>query len=67
MSEVATAIIYFGSMWILPEYFDMHFVLTRTFAYKVAIIVAVSSLPLYVIKALHHRLNPAAYAKVNES
>ncbi|BEJ16980.1 hypothetical protein CspHIS471_0603810 [Cutaneotrichosporon sp. HIS471] len=67
MSEFVTAIIYFGSMWILPEYFDMHFVLTSTFIAKVAFIVAVSSLPLYVIKALHHRLNPAAYAKVNES
>lgn len=77
-SEVATAVIYFGSMWILPEYFgkptpslrmlltaDMHFVLTTTFIYKVVFIVAVSSLPLYVIKALHHRLNPASYAKVS--
>ena len=43
----------------------MHFVLTKTFVYKVAIIVAISSFPLYVIKALHQRFNPAAYAKVS--
>lgn len=43
----------------------MSFVLSKQFAYKVAVIVAISSFPLYVIKALHQRFNPAAYAKVS--
>lgn len=43
---------------------DLSFVLTTRFAYKVAIIVAVSSFPLYMIKAIHRRFKPAAYAKV---
>lgn len=43
---------------------DLAFVLSSTFVYKVAVIVAVSSFPLYVIKAAHQRLNPAAYKKV---
>lgn len=87
LSELGTALVYFGSMAILPAYFgklrfyiffrnlhksvevlmkktDLTFVLSSTFVYKVAVIVAVSSFPLYVIKAAHQRLNPAAYKKV---
>ncbi|WWD06056.1 hypothetical protein V865_004141 [Kwoniella europaea PYCC6329] len=64
LSELGTAMIYFGSMAVLPAYFDLSFVLSKQFVYKVIIIVAVSSFPLYVIKAIHRRFNPAAYAKV---
>ncbi|OCF33097.1 phospholipid-translocating ATPase [Kwoniella heveanensis BCC8398] len=64
LSELGTAVVYFGSMAVLPAYFDLSFVLSQTFAYKVAVIVAVSSFPLYVIKAAHQRFNPAAYTKV---
>nr|XP_031859862.1 uncharacterized protein CI109_004710 [Kwoniella shandongensis]KAA5526934.1 hypothetical protein CI109_004710 [Kwoniella shandongensis] len=64
LSELGTALVYFGSMAFLPAYFDLSFVLSRTFATKVAVIVAVSSFPLYAIKATHRRLNPAAYTKV---
>ncbi|OXB37825.1 hypothetical protein LQV05_001540 [Cryptococcus neoformans] len=64
LSELGTAVVYFGSMAVLPEYFDLAFVLSSTFVYKVAVIVTVSSFPLYVIKAAHQRLNPAAYKKV---
>ncbi|KAK8844583.1 hypothetical protein IAR55_006430 [Kwoniella newhampshirensis] len=64
LSELGTALVYFGSMAFLPAYFDLSFVLSRTFAYKVAVIVAVSSFPLYAIKATHRRFNPAAYTKV---
>ena len=43
---------------------DLDFVLSLAFVYKVAVIVAVSSFPLYVIKAIQKRFKPAAYAKV---
>ena len=42
----------------------MSFVLTASFVYKVALIVAVSSLPLYLWRAVQRRLRPAAYTKV---
>jgi phospholipid-translocating ATPase len=81
LSLLGTALVYFGSMPLLPAYFgkllqpvighgtcklkiDLSFVLTTRFVYKVAIIVAVSSFPLYMIKAFHRRFKPAAYAKV---
>lgn len=64
ISEIVTLAIYAISMVFLPEYFDLSFVLTTQFIFKVAIIVAVSSLPLYTIKALRRRFAPAAYRKV---
>jgi phospholipid-translocating ATPase len=75
LSEVVTALVYFGSMAFLPSYFggsclgttliqDLSFVLSVGFVYKVAIIVAVSSAPLYVFKAVRQRFQPASYSKV---
>ena len=43
---------------------DLDFVLSLGFVYKVTVIVAVSSVPLYAIKAIQKRFKPAAYAKV---
>jgi phospholipid-translocating ATPase len=39
-------------------------VLSYRFIWKVAFIVAISSMPLYVLKVLQHKFAPAAYAKV---
>ncbi|GFZ44820.1 phospholipid-translocating ATPase [Saitozyma sp. JCM 24511] len=66
LSELGTAAVYFGSMAVLPAYFDLGFVLSSAFVYKVAVIVAVSSTPLYLFKTFRQRFKPAAYAKVAE-
>ncbi|KAJ8330614.1 putative aminophospholipid-translocase [Batrachochytrium dendrobatidis] len=63
-SQLGTAAIYIGSMWLLPAYFDVHFIATTTFVWKVALITAVSSLPLYVYKAVQWRINPPNYTKL---
>ena len=54
-------------MCLVPHligHLDLEFILTVTFVYKVAVIVSVSSIPLYTIKALQSRFKPATYAKV---
>ena len=43
---------------------DLSFVMTLTFAWKVAVIVAISALPLYIIKLIHSRISPAASSKL---
>ncbi|PKI85390.1 P-type phospholipid transporter [Malassezia vespertilionis] len=67
LSEVATLLIYCFSIVLLPEYFDLRFVLTYDFFWKTAIIVLVSSLPLYLIKAVRARLSPPSYSKLSMS
>jgi len=64
ISEVVTLILYAVSMAFLPEYFDLSFVVTIPFAWKVAVIVAISALPLWIIKLIRSRVNPSASSKL---
>ncbi|CAG8510073.1 5068_t:CDS:2 [Paraglomus brasilianum] len=64
LSEIVTLAIYCISMVFLPTYFDMTFILTLTFVWKVAVITAVSSLPLYIVKYLKRRYAPPSYTKL---
>ncbi|MBW0472907.1 hypothetical protein O181_012622 [Austropuccinia psidii MF-1] len=66
VAEVVTLMIYFVSMAFLPEYFDFSFVLTVSFLWKVSLITAVSSVPLYIAKALRSYFAPASYAKLRD-
>jgi len=65
IAEIVTLFFYVISMAFLPEYFDLSFVISTRFAWKVALIVAVSSLPLYIIKVVRSRLNPATFTKLS--
>jgi phospholipid-translocating ATPase len=80
IAEVVTLLLYAISMIFLPQYFgalqqetslimnllalDLDFVLSVRFAWKVAVLVAVSSVPLYVIKLVRSRVSPAVYSKL---
>lgn len=64
VSEIVTLLIYVASIAFLPEYFDLEFVVTLDFAWKVAVIVAISTLPLYIIKLIRSRVAPAASSKL---
>ncbi|KAH8077072.1 aminophospholipid-transporting P-type ATPase [Cristinia sonorae] len=64
VSEVVTLIFYVASIAFLPEYFDLTFVVSTPFAWKVAVIVAISTFPLYIIKLIRSRVAPAASSKL---
>jgi phospholipid-translocating ATPase len=64
VSEIVTLLFYIISIAFLPEYFDLSFVLSVRFVWKVAVIVAVSALPLYIIKMIRRRVAPAASSKL---
>ncbi|KAG9102404.1 putative aminophospholipid-translocase [Ceratobasidium sp. 370] len=64
ISEVVTLFFYVISIAFLPEYFDLSFVLSWRFAWKVALIVCVSSVPLWLIKTVRSRVRPATYSKL---
>lgn len=42
----------------------MTFILTGRFVWKVAVITAVSSLPLYIVKFIKRRYAPPSYTKL---
>lgn len=45
---------------------DLSFVLSVTFIWKVALIVAISAAPLWIIKILKGRFAPTQYAKLRD-
>jgi len=64
ISEVLTLCLYAFSMIFLPEYFDLSFVVSVQFGWKVAVIIAVSALPLWIIKLIKSRIAPEATTKL---
>jgi len=64
IAEIVTLLLYAGSIVFLTEYFDLSFVVSVRFAWKVAVIVAVSAFPLYVIKFIKGKISPAASSKL---
>jgi len=63
-AEFGTLGVYILSMSVLKTDFDLSFILTFGFVWKVAVITAVSSSPLYVLKFLRWKLNPPSYTKL---
>ncbi|XP_063555393.1 probable phospholipid-transporting ATPase IIB isoform X6 [Gorilla gorilla gorilla] len=55
---------YVSSLAFLSEYFDVAFITTVTFLWKVSAITVVSCLPLYVLKYLRRKLSPPSYCKL---
>ncbi|XP_036177191.1 probable phospholipid-transporting ATPase IIB isoform X2 [Myotis myotis] len=55
---------YVASLAFLNEYFDLAFITTMTFLWKVSAITVVSCLPLYVLKYLKRKLSPPSYSKL---
>ncbi|GAA5973557.1 hypothetical protein JCM11641_007117 [Rhodosporidiobolus odoratus] len=66
VSEVFTLGLYVVSIAFLPEYFDLSFVLSPPFAWKVALIVALSAAPLWVLKKVKAKFAPTQYAKLRD-
>ncbi|XP_012644353.1 putative phospholipid-transporting ATPase IIB isoform X2 [Microcebus murinus] len=55
---------YVASLLFLNEYFDVAFITTVAFLWKVSAITVVSCLPLYVLKYLRRKLSPPSYCKL---
>ena len=61
---VGTAAIYVGSIPFLRGYFDLGYVWSLQFAWRVAAISAISLIPPYALKVLRRTLKPPSYRKV---
>eukprot|EP01128_Nolandella_sp_AFSM9_P011791 TRINITY_DN870_c0_g1_i2.p1 TRINITY_DN870_c0_g1~~TRINITY_DN870_c0_g1_i2.p1 ORF type:complete len:683 (-),score=163.58 TRINITY_DN870_c0_g1_i2:216-2264(-) len=62
--EVITVIIYFISIAVLPEYFDVTFMVSGEFVWKILVIVLVTALPIYLGKFIQRKCFPASYTKL---
>ncbi|XP_036372248.1 probable phospholipid-transporting ATPase IIB isoform X3 [Megalops cyprinoides] len=55
---------YVASLAFLNEYFDIAFITTAAFLWKVSVITLISCLPLYIIKYLKRKFSPPSYSKL---
>ena len=60
----ATAAIYAGSVPFLGDYFDLAYVVSLGFVWRVAAIAAISLVPPYVVRVVGRTLKPPSYRKV---
>eukprot|EP01116_Phalansterium_solitarium_P016867 TRINITY_DN400_c3_g1_i1.p1 TRINITY_DN400_c3_g1~~TRINITY_DN400_c3_g1_i1.p1 ORF type:complete len:1058 (+),score=360.52 TRINITY_DN400_c3_g1_i1:1014-4187(+) len=65
VSELGTVLIYFGSMFMLPMYFDLSFIFSLAFVWRVALVTVVACLPLYLVRAIRRRIDPPSYTKLS--
>ncbi|KAL8811213.1 MAG: hypothetical protein Q9200_001968 [Gallowayella weberi] len=63
-SLLGTMAIYIGSVPLLGDYFDLGYVWSWGFAWRVAAISAISLIPPYSVKILRRTLKPPSYRKV---
>lgn len=63
-AEVGTAVAFLVSIPFLGDYFDLPYVITLGFLWRVAVISSISLIPPWVAKAVRRRLKPPSYAKV---
>lgn len=61
---IGTAGVYFGSVPFLPDYFDLKYVVSVAFLWRVVLILAISLVPPYAGKILGRTLRPPSYRKV---
>uniref|UniRef100_H3CB74 P-type ATPase C-terminal domain-containing protein n=1 Tax=Tetraodon nigroviridis TaxID=99883 RepID=H3CB74_TETNG len=65
MAEFFSLACYLASLAFLNEYFDLSFITTWPFLWKVFAVTLVSCFPLYVIKYLKRKFSPPSYSKLS--
>ncbi|PWW77289.1 phospholipid-translocating P-type ATPase [Tuber magnatum] len=63
-AELGTALVFFASIPLLGEYFELKYVISWAFLWRVAVISVISLVPPWVVKAVMRKLKPPSYAKV---
>lgn len=63
-SILGTAALYFGSLPLLGDYYDLPYLITLSFWWRVAAISAASLVPVWAAKLIRRRVKPPSYRKV---
>jgi len=64
IANILSIFVYVASMFALPSYFDIPFVVSIGFVWRVLVIIVVSLLPVYVVKLIINKINPPSYTKL---
>lgn len=64
VSIICTVLVYFYSILILRNYFDLAFIMTISFWWKVLAITLAAWLPMHLVRVIKTMLQPSQYAKL---
>jgi phospholipid-translocating ATPase len=64
ISEILSVVCYLLSILVLQEYFDVTFIFSIEFAWKVLVITLASWGPIHIIKLIMDKINPPEHTKV---
>ncbi|KAL2878133.1 putative aminophospholipid-translocase [Colletotrichum sp. CLE4] len=67
ISIVGTFVIFVGSVPFLGGYFDLQFIITLGFIWRVLAIAAISLIPPYAVKLIRRTMKPPSYRKVQST
>ena len=65
-SELASLVMYVGSILLFRTQFDQRFIQSFPFYWKVVVLTLVSCVPLYFVKLLRRKFAPPNYSKLTE-
>jgi len=65
LSEIITIILYFGSMVVLKTYFDITFIASTAFIWRVTVVTLVACIPLYTFRLIRRKMYPPSYSKLS--
>lgn len=66
LAELGTAVVFFGSFPLLGDYFDLEFVVSGGWVWRVLAVLAASVLPIWVGRVIRRWVRPPSYAKVQD-
>ncbi|EEP78707.1 hypothetical protein UREG_03553 [Uncinocarpus reesii 1704] len=61
---IGTALVYAASVPFLGDYFDLRYVITLGWAWRVAVVCAISLVPVWAVKFISRTWSPPSYRKV---
>lgn len=64
IAEIVSLILYLLTLVICHDYFDLEFVKSVDFTWKVLVITILSCFPLYILKMLRKKFSPPSYTKL---
>ena len=64
VAQVLSVLSYISSFYLLPTYFDVAFIFTNEFWWRVIIITLISCVPVSIGKYVQRKLSPPVYVKV---
>ncbi len=64
-AQLMSLLLYLLSMFLLPAYFDLSYILSWDFLWRVLVVTGTSFFPVFIAKFAYSRLSPSSASKIH--